>query len=78
MEDYTRQIDSLRITYWIDQMEVSNAEAYNNMLTQILIYAFVILIIAVIIIGITRKGNRKLVISKKELEAKHIETTQIW
>ena len=65
---YLRQIDSLRISYQVNQMELENAAAHNKLLTWILIYSFIIAIIAGLFICMAQKKNKRLTESKKRLK----------
>lgn len=64
---YSSQIDSLHVIYWIDQMKVENAAAFNQMLTKIMIYSIVALVIIVILISFAKKKNKQLIESQKKL-----------
>ena len=76
MIDYSRQIDSLHVIYWVDQMELENTAAYNRMLKWGLLCGALVLIVAVVIIRRARKQNRQLVLSQKALEAKREEAKE--
>ena len=67
-EAYLRQIDSLRISYQVNQMEIENAAAHNRLLTWGLIYSFIIGIIAALFIVIAQKKNRRLTESRERLK----------
>ena len=73
IEDYSRQIDSLHVIYWVDQMALENTAAYNRMLTWSLICGGLVLGVAVVLISLARKQNRMLRLSERELEAKRKE-----
>lgn len=76
MLDYSRQIDSLRTIYWVDQLALENTAAYNRMLTWVLLCGGLVLVIAGVLIVLARKQNRKLILSRKELEAKRKESEE--
>ena len=67
-EAYLRQIDSLRVSYKVNQLEIENTVAHNKLLTWSLIYSFIIGIIATLFIFIAAKKNKRLTESKKRLK----------
>lgn len=72
---YTSQIDSLRVVYWVDRMGVENAASSNRMLTLILLYCLIILVLMIGLIGFARKKNRLLHESQKRLSEKRYEAS---
>lgn len=72
---YTSQVDSLRVTYWVDQMNINNAVSYNRMLTMIMLYGIIILIVIVVMISFAKKKNRQLHESQKRLSEKRYEAS---
>lgn len=72
---YTSQVDSLRVTYWVDQMNLDNAVSYNRMLTMIMLYGTIILVVITILISIARKKNRQLHESQERLGEKRYEAS---
>ena len=75
MIHYVQQIDSLRIAYWVDQMEIENTAMHNKMLAWIIFSFFIILLLAACLIFAIRKKNRKLEQSRKRLEKLRTETS---
>ena len=71
---YSQQIDSLHVTYWVDQMELENAAMHNKMLTWILLFSFFILIVADFLVYISLKKNKRLELSREKLEKTRQET----
>ena len=71
---YSQQIDSLHVDYWVDQMELENADMHNKMLPWILLFSFVILIVAVLLVYISLKKNKRLELSREKLEKTRQET----
>lgn len=72
---YTSQVDSLRVTYWVDQMNIDNAVSYNRMLTMIILYGIIILAVIVVLISIAKKKNKLLHESQKRLSEKRYEAS---
>lgn len=72
---YTSQVDSLRVTYWVDQMNIENAVSYNRMLTMIMLYGAIVLVVVVALISIARKKNRLLHQSQIRLGEKRYEAS---
>lgn len=72
---YTSQVDSLRVTYWVDQMNIDNAISYNKMLKNISIYGIIILVVMSILISLARKKNKQLKESQRILSEKRYEAT---
>lgn len=65
---YSQQIDSLHVSYWVDQMALENAAAHNRLLAWILGGALLILIIAIFLIVKVKRQNRALLTSKNQLK----------
>lgn len=65
---YSQQIDSLRVTYWVDQMEIENTTMNNRMLTWVILSSLFILLAALVLIYLVRQKNKRLEASRKELE----------
>lgn len=74
---YTSQVDSLRVTYWMDQMNIDNAVSYNRMLTMIILCSVIVLAIIIVLIGLARKKNRQLHESQKRLSEKRYEASDV-
>lgn len=75
-KDYSRQIDSLHVIYWIDQMALENTAAYNRMLTWSLVCGGLVLGVAAVLISLARKQNKLFRLSEKELEEKRKEAEE--
>lgn len=73
---YSMQIDSLHVTYWVDQIELENVVMYNRLLKWSLACGLLVLLIAAALIYLALKKNRKLVASKKKLELLRQETSE--
>lgn len=71
---YSKQIDSLHISYWVDQMAIENTAIHNRFLGWLILFATVILLMAAVLIIIARKKNRQLIESRKRLEKARQET----
>lgn len=65
---YSRQIDSLKVTYWIDQMALENSAAFNMILTWVILCGLVVLIGVVVLIRLAKRKNQRLIASRKKLE----------
>lgn len=74
MTRYSKQIDSLRISYWVDQMALENATMHNQFLERLIAGASLLLLIAIALIYIAKKKNWKLIQSRKKLEEVRQET----
>ena len=76
MVRYSMQIDSLHVTYWVDQMELENVVMYNRLLKWSLACGLLVLLTAALLIYLAFKKNRKLIDSKKKLEMVRQETAE--
>lgn len=76
MVRYSMQVDSLHVTYWVDQMELENVVMYNRLLKWSLACGIFVLLIAALFIYLALKKNRKLIASKKKLEMLRQETSE--
>lgn len=76
MVRYSMQIDSLHVTYWVDQMELENVVVYNRLLKWSLACGLLVLFIIALLIYLGIKENRKLIDSKKKLEMIRQETAE--
>ena len=76
MVRYSMQIDSLHVTYWVDQMELENAMIHNRYLKWSIACGVAVLLIAVMLFLLARKRNRKLIESRKRLELVRQETSE--
>lgn len=66
---YSQQIDSLRVSYWVDQIEIENKAMYNHLLAWSVVCALGVLIVVLILIYIVRKKNARLIKSRIQLDA---------
>lgn len=71
---YSQQIDSLHVSYWVDQLALENAAMHNRFLKWMGVLTTLLLIFAIYLIYIARKKNRKLIQSKQKLEIARQET----
>lgn len=71
---YSKQIDSLHVRYWTDQMAIENATMNNRFLRWLGCSATLILIFAIFLIYEATKKNKKLIKSRLKLEATRKET----
>lgn len=65
---YAKQVDSLRVNYWVDQIELENKAMNNRFLAWSVISAFLILGFVLCLIYVARKKNKRLIKSRMELE----------
>lgn len=73
---YSMQIDSLHVTYWVDQMELENAVMYNHFLKWSIACGVFALLVVALLIYLARKKNRKLIDSRRKLEMVRQETAE--
>lgn len=71
---YSQQIDSLHVNYLVDQMAIENTAMHNRFLTWLILCGTGVLLIAILLIYIARKKNKRLIESKKKLEIIKQET----
>lgn len=71
---YSKQIDSLHISYWVDQMAIENTAIHNRFLGWLILFAAIVLIMATMLIIIARKKNKQLIESRRRLEKARQET----
>lgn len=64
---YSRQLNALHLNYWVDQVEIENAEAYNRLLKWILLSGISLLCIIILIVAIIKFKSRMLCKSQKQL-----------
>ena len=76
MVGYLMQIDSLHVTYWVDQMNLEKAVMYNRFLGWLIACGVFVLLIATLLIYLARKKNRNLISSRKKLEIVRQETSE--
>ena len=67
-EGYTRQINTLRAKYQIDQMEIANKEEHNRLITSTLIGSIILLFVFSVIAVLLRKQRQKITSSTQCLE----------
>lgn len=67
MSQYTSQVDSLHVMYWVDQMKVKNATSNNNLLAKVILYNVLIVLIISAFITWAISKNRQLKRSQVEL-----------
>lgn len=67
MHQYTNQINALHLTYWVDQMNIENAQARNNLFENILYYSILVIFIIIFFFFIARRKNKQLVLSREKL-----------
>ena len=73
---YSRQIDSLHIAYWVDQMALEITAANNKLLTNVLIYSILLLLVVGVVIFLVRRQNRHLLLSRSRLSNMRQEATE--
>lgn len=71
---YSKQIDSLHVRYWTDQMSIENATMHNRFLARLGGGATLILIITILLMRMARKKNKRLIESRLKLEEARKET----
>ena len=64
---YSDQIDTLRVTYWVDQLQLENAAELNKLLTWTIIFSTAVLSMLAIFIQVIKRRNRELKKSHSEL-----------
>lgn len=64
---YADQINSLRVTYLVDQLQLENANDLNKLLTRTILYSIAILLMLVVFIQIIKRRNRQLKDSHNQL-----------
>lgn len=69
MVRYSKQIDSLHVYYWVDQIAIENKAIHNRFLAWSVLCALLVLGIIVLLVFIVRRKNTKLVKSRRDLEA---------
>lgn len=74
MMRYSQQIDSLHVSYWVDQLALENAAMRNRFLKWMGALTTLLLVFAIYLMYIARKKNRKLILSKQKLEVARRET----
>lgn len=67
--NYSKQIDSLHVSYWVDQMALENATMQNQYLGWMIAAATLLLLISIALVYIAKKKNKKLILSRQKLEA---------
>lgn len=73
---YSRQIDSLHIAYWVDQMALEITAANNKLLTNVLIYSILLLFVVGMVIFLVRRQNKHLLLSRSRLSNMRKEATE--
>lgn len=68
MDRYSKQIDSLHVSYWVDRIAIENAAMYNRLLAWVVIGALFALVVVSMLVYTVRKKNKRLVESHKALE----------
>lgn len=67
-EGYTRQINTLRAKYQVDQMEIANKEEHNRLITSMLAGSIMLLLMFTIIAFRLKKQQQKITLSTQNLE----------
>lgn len=65
---YTAQIDSLHVTYWIDRQHMANITRRNRLFGTAIVGLCVLVVITIAIVMQVRRKNRQLVLSRLQLE----------
>lgn len=66
--NYSKQIDSLHVSYWVDQMALENATMQSQYLRWMIAGATLLLLIGIALVYIAKKKNKKLILSRQKLE----------
>lgn len=66
---YTKQINAMHMTYWVDDMALKNISAHNRLMAIAIVCGAVILVMAFVLAVIIKKRNRRLEQSLMRLEA---------
>lgn len=68
MEHYIKQVEDLRLTYYVDQASIENIKLQNKFLSCILLCSFIGIMVSSVLIIMAKKRNRQLTKSREKLD----------
>lgn len=68
MEHYIKQVEDLRLTYYVDQVAIENIKLQNKFLSYILLCSFIGILASSVLIIMAKKRNRQLAQSREKLD----------
>lgn len=65
---YISQIDSLHVTYWVDQQHMANIAGRNRLYTKFIAGFGILLLMTIAVVILVRRKNKELIRSRQELQ----------